>query len=458
MSVGHLFFNVPARRKFLRSDPTEFKWIGGVFRHFALAFPEVSWELRHGVQSVYQLPAADPKTRLAGVFGEDIAGEMIPFDHQHGWLRITGWITPPGMAQRSAGEQYLFINRRAISNARMYKAVMSACEPYLSNGGHPVYVLMLEAPPDRFDINVHPAKKEVKFVDEQGAFTGVWAAVRGALSGKHSPEELRELTREERPVGPAMVGQRAPIEAPAHLRPYIPVPRDTRPMGVPPLPFPRNTSPTAKPFEAPVGAASTSAASPEKGPHDRAGEGPVIWQIFDTYLVSQLTTGIAFIDQHVAHERVLFERALTAMDREPWASQSLLFPVTFSVRHEDVGLVDECLPLLRAMGFEIDAIGPREFRILSAPAGVKIASEREMLLGIIDEYRDTSATNLDPRHRLAAAFACRGAVKAGQPLELLEMQRLIDELFSTKDPEFCPHGRPIYHVLSRKEIEKWFKR
>ena len=121
-------------------------------------------------------------------------------------------------------------------------------------------------------------------------------------------------------------------------------------------------------------------------------------------------------------------------------------------------VVEESLPLLRAMGFELETIGPREFRILAVPAGVQISSERDLLLGIIAEFKDTATTGSDPRHCLAAAFACRSAIKAGQPLETAQMQRLIDELFQTEDPEFCPHGRPIYHVINRREIDKWFRR
>ncbi len=187
-------------------------------------------------------------------------------------------------------------------------------------------------------------------------------------------------------------------------------------------------------------------------------DGPVIWQVFETYLLSPLKTGLVLIDQHVAHERVLYEKAMQAMQVEPWTSQQLLFPVTFTVTHEDDPFTEQAVPLLRAMGFEIEHISPREYKILSAPAGVRIASEREMIIGIINDFRETADSKDDPRKRLAAGFSCRAAVKAGQPLETLEMQRLVDDLFQCDDPEFCPHGRPIYRVISIREIEKWFKR
>jgi DNA mismatch repair protein MutL len=461
VSIGHLFFNVPARRKFLRSDNTEFKWITTVFRHFALSFPEINFELFRGREAVYQLAAAEPRTRLVGLFGDDVAAEMLEINHRHGWLSVRGWISPPSLTQRTSGDQYLFVNRRPINSPRLNRAVYTAYEPNLVNGGHPIYAIHLEANPDRYDINVHPAKKEVKFADEEGTFAGVWAAVRNAVSAWHKPQEITPVKQPVKQMGASdIIAQRAQVPAPAHLTPYIPVPRGYQQPAGTATPFPRDDrrpfQPAAQPTSGPEPPTAPETLAPTA--RESSADGPVVWQVFDTYMVSPLTTGVVFIDQHIAHERVLYERALAAMEQEPWVSQTLLFPVTFNVRNEDLPMVEECLPLLRAMGFEVDPIGPREFRIVSAPAGVRIASEREMLIGIIDEYRDTAATQLDPRQRLAAAFACRGAVKAGQPLEVEEMRRLIDELFNTEDPEFCPHGRPIYHVLNRREIDKWFKR
>ena len=461
VSVGHLFYNVPARRKFLRQDSTEFKWIASVFKHFALAFPRVSWELYRNGEQLYQLPSGDDRDRLAGLFGDDVAEEMIEIDLQREWLRVRGWISPASLAQRSTSDQYLYVNKRQITSPRLNRAVYTACEPYYTSGGHPIYVIELEAAPDRFDINVHPAKKEVKFDDEKGVFSGLWSAVRGAISSNRAPRELaRGRAQGETSGGRRVFSERSPVRAPAHLTPFVPIPRQyDAPRGAV-LPFPADRKRT------PDGAGAVKPPGQESGKPDRtleapvydAGEGPTIWQLFDTYLISPLKTGLVIIDQHVAHERVLYERALGAIEREPWTSQQLLFPVSFNVSPEDVQIVEECLPLLRAMGFELETTGPREFKILSVPAGIQIASERDLLLGIVAEFKDTAATGSDARNRLAAAFACRGAVKAGQPLETVEMQRLIDELFQTEDPEFCPHGRPIYHVINKREIDKWFRR
>lgn len=483
VSVGHLFHNVPARRKFLRSDATEFKWITLIFKHFALAFPEVSFELFRGDEPLYQLPVAEPRRRLASLFGDDVAEELIDVEQSGGWLRVKGWVSPPQLAQRAASDQYLFVNRRPINSARLNRAVYNGAEPYYSSGGHPFYVMMLECSPDRFDINVHPAKKEVKFADESGAFGAVFGAVRGAIGASlepggmvHPPAAGGQLGRPSSPTS-APFAQRAPVEAPPHLTPYTPLPRRHLAPRGPLMPFPpADASSSAGRFE--------DSPPPLFDPHTREGaetrpqsdildgasrpsyeaipreegDGPVIWQVFDSFIVSPLKTGLVFIDQHVAHERVLYERALDSLEKTPWVSQQLLFPTGLQLPPEDVAMVEELLPLLRAMGFGVERFGPREFRILSVPAGIRIAAERAMLLGMVEEMREGAAGGADPRQRLAAAFACRGAVKAGQPLERGEMLRLIEELFQSEDPEFCPHGRPIYHVLNRREIEKWFKR
>jgi len=461
ISVGHLFFNVPARRKFLRTDATEFKWIASVFKHFALAFPSISWELYRNKDLLYQLNPGDERSRLAGLFGDDVAEEMIPINFQRGWLTVHGLISPGSLAQRTTSDQYLYINNRPIVSPRLNRAIYTACEPYYTSGGHPIYVIKLESAPDQFDINVHPAKKEVKFADEKGVFGNLWAAVRRAISDDRAPRELTVEKKSQMETAASAVSERSPVDAPAHLTPFVPLPRRSQTSGAPAMPF----SPDRKRGEeAETDSQLQDLAGAESAqrlvgvPESSGDDGPVIWQVFDTYLVSPLKTGIVFIDQHVAHERILYERALRAIEKEPWTSQVLLFPVSFAVSPEDVDIVEECLPLLRSMGFAVDPIGPRDFRIQAVPAGIRITGERDLLLGIIAEFKDTATSNSDPRHRLAAAFACRGAVKAGQPLKTEQMQRLIDELFGCEDPEFCPHGRPIYHVINRREIDKWFRR
>ncbi len=474
ISVSALFYNVPARRKFLKSDATEFKWIAVVFRQFALAFPGISFELYRGKKRVYDLQATSPINRIAEMFGDDIAEELIEVNLDREWIKITGFISPPSLTQRNRDSQYLFLNRRPIISPTLYHSLYASCEPYFVSGGHPMYILAIEMSPDRFDINVHPAKKQVKFADESGVRSAVWSAVRNAITGARTPEEFthdRSDVKDSKTERDGNVGNGtlAPIKTPSHLKAYTPIPRQFNAPRAPVLPFPvadRSERPqeelsfTTPQDSMPSGENLKSGIDFEHGFESGSGqqETPRIWQAFDTYLISPLKTGLAFIDQHIAHERILYERALSAMDKVPWDSQQILFPVTISVASEDVDLIIEAIPLFEAMGFAIEQFGPVDFRVLAVPAGVRISDESEMVLGIFDEYRKGISDDKDPRKLLAASFACHAAIKANQPLKPAEMQRLIEDLFRTEDPEFCPHGRPIYHVLSRKEIDKWFKR
>lgn len=458
ISVSHLFYNVPARRKFLRTDGTEFKWIATTFRHYALAFPELTWELYRRNEPVYKLEATDnPLKRLAEFFGDDVAEDMIKIDFQNGWLKITGWISPAEFAQRTTADQFTFLNRRPIYHPGVSRIMSQACQDYYNMGGHPIYVLHLQAAPDRFDINVHPAKKEVKFSDEQGVKNAVWAAVRKAFSAASSPLTATDQMQKSTESGYAdSVTRRVSVAAPPHLTPYVSIPRKHGE----PLPFPGNesNSMTEPPHPSHSVFDPTSLGESDEPNLFESEEKPTIWQVHDTYILSPLKKGLIIIDQHVAHERVLYERALQAIERTPWTSQQLLFTPTFSVAPEDVSRVKELIPLLNSMGFAIESSGLREFRLIAAPAGIKIANERDMVLDIIHDYIHNEESDQDPRMRIAASFACRGAIKAGQPLQPDEMRLLIDELFRTQDPEFCPHGRPVYKFFSLRDIDKMFGR
>ncbi|MDP8228779.1 MAG: hypothetical protein P9M15_04940 [Candidatus Electryoneaceae bacterium] len=208
--------------------------------------------------------------------------------------------------------------------------------------------------------------------------------------------------------------------------------------------FPSNSSETER-----IGSTGFDPeSSPEQTFTQYEDERKTVLQIFDTFILSPLKTGVVFIDQHIAHERILYEQALAAMNKKPWQSQQLLFPTTFSVNPEDATIVKEVSPLMEMMGFELESLDEGEFRITAVPVGLNISDERDMLLGIIEELRENATVDHDPRHRLAAAFSCRGAVKAGQPLEPEMMRWLIDELFRCEDPEFCP---PWTTDLSRFE-------
>ncbi|MFN3820847.1 MAG: DNA mismatch repair endonuclease MutL [bacterium] len=468
VAVSHLFYNVPARRKFLRSDATEFKWIALIFKHFALIYPQWGFELYRDGEILYRLAPGNREDRLREFYGEDIVEEMIPVQHRVGPFEVEGYLGVIESGKQLMKESFLFVNRRPVSHPRLAKAIQNGVESYLPSGASLLYVLNFSCPPDRCDINVHPAKREVKFADEQGAYTAMWSAVREAIDRRRRPDGLISHSPSAMPVRmpssrrgtPMATGRRVttsseriPIRSPEHLVPYSPVPLAHKGPLIS-LPF----------ASLPPSVASTTSLGhpfPDESLQEPLIRSPVtlplVFQIFDTYLVSYISSGLVFIDQHVAHERVLYERALGALENEPWARQHLLFPVEFTIAPEDKAILTELIPLFLAMGMELE-LGERWGRLLSLPAGLQVDNERQLLEGILQEIRQGYKTGADPRHQLAAAFACHSAIKAGLPLMLEERVQLIDELFRTAEPYVCPHGRPIVHILEKREIDKWFKR
>lgn len=472
ISVSHLFFNVPARRKFLKTDATEFKWISTVFKQFALSFPGVTWKLFKGSKLLYDLPAGDHSQRHTDLFGDDVSEELIEIHHDSDWIKVQGYISPPSLTQSNRDSQYLFLNKRHIIHPGIFHTISSAMEHLIAIGGHPIYIIFLKAEPDRFDINVHPAKRLAKFADENGVRRVLWKAINDGLSVSQRPFEIAGRDKGSDQQSDRNYSVSSKTSNSGSFKSSIgqfsgEVDRRYKaPHGIP-MPFPPDLSKDTKEGEVTPSPLNephfTELTSPSFEFPDSAGaknfqEKPEVWQVFDTYIVAPLATGVAFIDQHAAHERILYEKALTAMNKVPWSSQQLLFPQNFSVSPEDVEIVEEMLPLLSSMGFIIEPFGPREFRVEAVPTGIKISSEEDMILHIINQYREEMTTEIDPRKRIAAGFACKAAIKAGDFLETEEMHRLIQDLFQTTDPEFCPHGRPIYHVLGKRDIERWFKR
>jgi len=474
ISVSHLFFNVPARRKFLRKDATEFKWIVNTFRQFALAFPNISWKFYRNRDLLHDLPVTTPRERIAGLFGDDIAEELLEINHTGNWLKATGFISPPSLLQRNKDSQFLFLNKRPVSHPGLSHTIYTACEPFFVSGGHPLFVVFLEASPDRFDINVHPAKKEVKFADESGVRSMLWLSVRNAVTSERRDQVVSAPSKsEDSPPKPQGFLERSNVGKPAtdaqtpqHLRPFLPMDKRYNVPRGQTMPFPSNTQ------KAVVEEPDESGVIPEPSFEElRTLEHPKwetdnnqfnkeisIWQLDESYILAPVKSGMVFVDQHAAHERILYEKALTSMDKAPWPSQRELFGAIIKVSEENIPFVEEALPLLNAMGFGLKKVDNGKYSILSTPAGVNVSDSEDMVHGIIDEYCEGVSTQEDPRKQLAASFSCRAAIKAHHKLEHEEMQRLIEELFQTEAPEFCPHGRPIYHILRTNEIEKWFKR
>ncbi|HEY3296153.1 MAG TPA: DNA mismatch repair endonuclease MutL [bacterium] len=439
ISIHSLFFNTPARAKFMKSAATELAHLVRTFKHYALAYPEVAWSFNNDGHLEYTLPSSSLIVRLEDLFGSGFAAKVLPLDFEGGGMRVTGVVGLPELNKKSRGDQFTFLNRRPIQSPMIHSAIKAALREQLEDGEWPFYALFLDVPAPDVDVNVHPAKTEVKFADERLIHGTVYRAVRMAL-----PSVLTQEPMGDRPGDPV----------------------DYTRMGMAPragtteMSFSSDSYRTAPPFASPSEAARTPEISEGADRKEMADSlfRPAIYQVHDKYLISQIRSGVAIIDQHAAHERILYERALRSFQERMFNSQQLLFPLLLELEPEEDALFSEVREDLGDLGFQIRDFGVRTYSVEAVPAGLKRASEVSMIHSMLEEYAEFRRANFAPRDALAAGFACRSAVRAGDSLSTEEMTSLVDELFACKFPLTCPHGRPTVIHIKLTELDRRFKR
>ena len=430
-SVHSLFFNTPARARFLKSDATELAHLVRVFKQYALAYPEISWTFVHDETREYNLPASSLLIRLEDLLGAGMAGKVLPLDFEAGGVRVSGVIGKPELARKSRGDQYLFLLRRPIQSALLHSAVKAAMREQLDEGSWPFYAVFLELEPVEVDVNVHPAKLEVRFADEKRVHAVLYRAVRNVLPAQILQEPVgRGAGRDER-AGFELSGRAlAAVSQSEELR-----------------------------FAAEgTHLQETALREAREETPERTLFRPAIFQVHGRYLISQISSGIAVIDQHAAHERVLFEKAQRGFRERMFNSQQLLFPILLELNPEEDAIFRELQGDLAPLGFQIREFGVRTYSIESVPAGLKRASEAAMIHAMIEEYTEFRRAEFAPRDALAASFACHAAIRSGDVLTPEEMSVLVDELFATQFPLTCPHGRPTVIHIKLSELDRRFKR
>lgn len=446
IAVQQLFFNTPARRKFLKSVQTEFRHVYDTVQRVALSHPEIALRFVSDDDTVLDLRPGTVEDRLRDLFGERLLEGLVRAAEQSGHLAVSGYIAKPQYGQKTRLNQFLFLNRRFIQNRSITHAVYSAYENLMIKGTFPFFLLFLDIDPRRVDVNVHPSKMEAKFEDEQGIYRFVSALVRKTLAGNDlipslsvSPGEgggegmgLQFTGRQHAPAGPLWGGGTGMADALLRT-PVIP-----------------------------SGIASGHRPFPEPGPEDGALPqlaGAPIWQVHTKYILLQIDTGLMVIDQHVAHERILYEEALARFDGAPPVSQQLLFPHTVPLTPAEYSLAGELLPYLRQIGFTVQLFGKDTVLIDGVPPDLKPGGELTILHEILqqyEEYRRASAS--EPRDLVAKSYSCKAAIKAGDRLNEQEMRALVAQLFTTKMPYVCPHGRPVVLKIPVAELDRRFGR
>jgi len=435
VAVADLFFNTPARRKFLRSPAREFALITDAVQRLALAAPGATFRLRHEGREVFVYPAAIPEERLAQVLGRDLAEAMTAVRGGGGEIAVRGWAVRPERARPSRQLDYLNVNGRPIQSRMLSRAVLQGYTELLPVGRFPLAVIFLEVAPHLLDVNIHPRKLEVRFTDDHRVFATVARAVREALL---APGAVRHVSPLVLPGG---------IPAPAAGREEWQAETIRTSSGAAALGSAIEPAPVGGVAEAPALYAGRGRLPPLR----------LIGQILRTYLLAEAADGLVLIDQHAAHERVVYERLWREIATGDVAAQTLAVPQPIELNPAEAGVLDEFLPAAAALGFAVEPFGGATLLVRAVPAALARRDPQDLIRRALDALAEP-ADGDDARRRLAIATACHTAVRAGDALSAPEMEVLLRDLTATEDPYTCFHGRPTMVWVSRPALERWFLR
>ncbi|GAP07195.1 DNA mismatch repair protein MutL [Anaerolinea thermolimosa] len=450
--VEDLFYNVPARLKFLKRDLTERQQIDGLVTRYALAYPHVRFHLFHEGRPTLQTSGkGDRREVLASLYGVDVARQMLEVDYQDGRLSVTGFISPVALTRSNRRELTFFVNGRWVQDASLSAALLQAYHTLLMVGRFPIAALFINLPPDAVDVNVHPAKAEVRFRDQDEVFSAVSRAARRALLAYSPAPSLVSP-----PVwqgGWRKVGTVDNSTAPSENRLIDPAWEMAA----------QADEPGTVGEPGGEGAVREDENSPEVMEQSRFPAGAIpllrlVGQVGASYLVAEGPDGLYLIDQHAAHERVLFERFLELGGKSP-ASQALLEPVLLTLPPAQAVLLEGQLKVMGKLGFEVEVFGPNTFRIRAIPAIFAGADPASVVRVVVEDFEeDESPLQSEVEARLVARICKRSAVKAGQILSVEEQRALLRDLERCQSPRTCPHGRPTMIHLPVDVLERQFGR
>jgi DNA mismatch repair protein MutL len=457
VEVRELFYNVPARRKFLRAERTELGHIEEWLRSLALARPDVELRVSHNGRPSrrYKPDLLDASLRLNETLGEDFARQALRVEHGAAGLRLHGWIALPSYSRASADQQYLYVNGRAVRDRNIAHAVRMAYQDVLFHGRQPAYVLFLEIDPLRVDVNVHPAKHEVRFRDTRLVHDFVYRTLQDALA------ETRAGAIAAATQGAADNAQ-YPVAAAAFGSPQSWSPTQQSPLGLSLGEAPAAyaalyaQSPVAQPYSAQTQEqrlpASSDAAIPPLG--------YAIAQLHGIYILAENADGLIVVDMHAAHERIGYEKLKNAHDGIGLHSQPLLVPLNLAVAEREAEVAEREAETLATLGFDVTRSGPQSLSVRSVPALLAQAEPEGLLRDVLTDLREHGETRriAAARDELLSTMACHGAVRANRRLSVPEMNALLREMEITERSGQCNHGRPTWARFSLTEIDRWFLR
>jgi DNA mismatch repair protein MutL len=460
--VKNLFYNIPARRNFLKSNPVELRHIIDEFHRLALAHTDVSFSFIQGDEQVYDLPAVKSNTasgalsqRIVNLFGKSYQEQLASCSEETDYVKVTGVIGKPEFARKTRGEQFLFVNQRFIRSNYLAHAVMTAFEGLLPENSFPFYVLFIEIDPKHIDVNVHPTKTEIKFDDERAVYAVVRAAVRQAL-GAHNlaptidfREDINLLTK----LGNTSTESAKQVYFEERFQHSL---TKSNQQNWEKLFEGELTSKLLQPvsqqsfkIESDLSAAAQNPDVEEK----------IISQLHAKFILRQIKNGLMIVDQQSAHERVLFEKFAEDLKYRSAATQQSLFPKTVTFPAADFALILEMEQEIKGLGFRFEIFGKNTLLINGVPANLKHVTEKDLFEGLIDQFKhNQSELSLPLQENLTRALAKRASIKAGQKLEPEEMKELLNSLFLCKTPNYSPEGKPTFYIFEMSKLESYFNR
>ena len=436
VTIRDLFYNTPARKKFLKTPRTETRKIIDMVRRFGLSRPNLGFRLTVDGKKVIELFPEDLSERIGSLFDNTYKENLIPIDISKADYTFSGYIGNLNLIRKRFGEQFIFMNGRYIKDRLLNSAVYSAYQSLVKRGEYPFFVINIQIPFEQVDVNVHPMKTEVRFHDE-------WRVYHVLKSG--SIDSLSEI------LNTIPNFQKISSESSSFFQN---IPKQS----VLNFNYGAQTGSAVSNIEKIDRAKiyASNLVSSDSGNEDFNIE--KIWQVNRKYIISEINSGLVVIDQHVAHERVLYEECLLAFESKTMSSQTLLFPEEIEFAKDEYDILLEIFPYLKQIGFKIREGDNSRIIVEATPADISWGDEKRIIKEIIDEFISTRKTYSSYKEALAASFACKAAVKAGDLMANDEMVILINRLFSTDHPYYCPHGRPIIIQLSLDELDKRFER
>ena len=444
ITIQNLFYNTPARRKFLKSPRVEFRKIVEMIRRYALSNPSVSFNLVSDKRDILNLNNESLEDRIVHVMDPAYRDQLLKLNFLKGDYAIDGFLGNLNLVRTRPGEQYIFLNGRFIKNRLLNSAVYNAYKSILNRGEYPFFALNIFLPHKEVDINVHPMKTEVRFKDEWRIYHVIKSSVEEALS-----PILNTIPDFEKPT------LETQFDFPTT---FIPKEGEVNPSQEI---FDLNSSSNLDiKFKPAIDRAKSYASQLASRPEPNSGKVDLenIWQVHSKYIVSPISSGLVIIDQHVAHERVLFEEAMAAFDNNPMSAQTLLFPEVIDFSPDEFSSLLDVLPYLEKMGFRMKEFGNNSIMIEAIPSEISWGNEKNIIKEMLDNFLGSQKEHSSFQEALAASFSCKAAVKAGDILNVEEMRELVNRLFGTKHPYYCPHGRPIIIQLSMDELDRRFER